>query len=333
MDTRNGTTLTLQQEISLFPKKQEIRKKIQKKILVKHGIPKLTEVPTKVQWKWQQILLDQPFTSKMYSDMKKDNLTTKMIINIAFGGSLGTYNEFMRLLKESNSKAIQKSLIKKGKHPIFIEEEEVDSFYQKSIVKEAHAEDYAPILSTHKNRGGTKETLHVRSQFALIYSDFKSENKIPSIFSINGLQAELEPEYGLIRRPTLKKLVKEMNQEMFEFESMLHNQGFGEGNLDRKAMEPITKFCMENASGDYELSNKLGNDARKILNTIGPELAKSIGKKVVQSEELKNDSDGIKEAVAGLVMTTLKTGSKLYQRPMEEMIPYMINVLSKLNKK
>lgn len=321
--------LTLKQEAELFPIRQEKRLEIITQVLSENGIAKRREVPTREQMAWEKRILDEGLTIENYNIMHESGLPEKMIIQIAFGGNRGDYLEFKKLVAASDYQRELK-LVSNNKHPIFLETDDVLNFYMvnEDGAKEAHAESYSPIISSHKDRGGSSTSYSPRSSFQDIVKDMSNNNKLAPTFSLKTLKAELETEYGLIPDKVLKRLLKEINKGILEFEEkIIHSTS--EDAMTSKALETISDHCLKNHINDYEISNKYGDDARKMVNTIGPELGKLIGKKIT-SVETDEDTE---EVISSLTKQTLKIGCKVYQKPVDEMIPYVINVLTKMMRK
>lgn len=325
---------TLAEQMKLFPIKEEKRAEIREKILAKHGIAPLNYIPTKRQIYWHKRILDEGINRNNLAEMESEIKEEKMIANIAFGGNLGDYRSFKtRILQENMDRELR--LIKTGKHEIFVDEDELREFFGTIDVNnidgcEAHGADHGPMLANHLQRGGSKTNFKPRSLVQVIYSDLGAKNTTFG-YTIGQLQAELEPTHGIIPKPILIKIAKEINNSLADWESDMMNQNTG--LLEKKAMEQITKYCKENATDDFEKSNDMGEKARKIVGTIGPELGKAIGKRIVDSEKNKSDSDSAKEAIANITATALKVGSKVYQEPLEESIYYTIHVLQGMLKK
>lgn len=321
---------TIKEQIRLFPIKQEKREQIKKSVLAKHGITPLNYVPTKRQMFWSKKILDNGITREILLEMESEIKEEKMIANIAFGGNLGDYREFKRRMKQDDMDK-ELRLIRNGKHEIFIEEEELTTFFaDENDAKTAHAENYAPVIATHKDKGGSKTSFTPRSIIQDVYSEINSKN-ITFHYTVGQLQAELEPTHGLIPKPILLKIAKEINNSLAEWEADAFGQN--SGVMEKKVMEPITQFCKENASDDFEKSNNMGEKARNIVNAIGPELGKAIGTQIVKSEENKSDPESAKEAIAGITVKALKATSKVYQEPLEESIHYTIGILESMLKK
>lgn len=307
----NGTTLIHETEVLNF---QELkRSEIIDHVLDKNSIS--VESPTKIMIYWQSRIIDEGYTKPLHEEMKL-KLTKQMHVNIAFGGSLGSFNDFEKFLKESNvAETKEKILAKKGKHPLFADEQSVREFYH---AKEKGTK--SPVLPTHYEKLGTvaEET----------FEELRKKKIIAPIISRDELILLVKKERGRLLTPVnAEKYCKEINEKFIEWYTKTYmNQGKGEGILHRTAKKEITRYSKAH-NFSYEQTNEIGEKMEIIANKIEPQIGKTVAKLAIKNDSSMEDN----------LLGFLEIGCKMYQVPVEQGISFLINRLkrngSKNNKK
>lgn len=263
---RNSEALTVQQERKIFDVGEEKNHKIIKQTLEKHGISK-TKFAPKSLWIWHQLISENGYTKTIHEEMKS-KLDKNLHVQIAFGSSIGAYNDFEEMLQDEIKQML---LIKKGKHPLFVSEDEVRQFFH-------HKENgtSSPVISTNYDKVGTKTKK--------IFEALRKRNLMPSTILTLELVEKVAEEEGFFLTPKLAdKIAKEANKLILIEESLLLNQGVGEGKVLRKAKEGISHYGKQNGLS-IEETNRLGKEAEKLSAVIEESVGKAIASKIIKDK-------------------------------------------------
>lgn len=281
---------------------QDIKKnEIIDQVLDRHSLS--MEVPTKEMMVWQSRIIDEGYTKKIHDEMKF-KLTKKIHVIIAFGGSLGAYNDFERFLKSSEVASRKEQILaKKGKHPLFVSEQEVREFYHD---KEKGTK--SPVISTHYDKVGTVAEV--------TFEELRKKNIITPNISRTELILLVKKERGRLLTPILaEKICIEINEKYIEWYSKTYlHQGKGEGIIHRIAKKEITRHAKQNHLSFGE-TNEIGVKAETYANKLEPIVGKAVAKLA-----MKNDSS-MEEGIFGF----LEVACKMYQIPVEQGVSFLTN--------
>ena len=312
MNTKGSRTTLIQgTEVTNL---QEIKKlQFVDQILDKHSVS--IETPTKTMVVWQSRIIDEGYTKSLHEEMKKE-LPKQIHVNIAFGGSLGSYNDFEQFLKDDDlTRRKEKILAKKGKHPLFASEEDVRQFY--------HDKDKgtkSPVMHNNYEKMGTVAEV--------TFEELKKKNLIAPTITRDELILLVKKERGRLLTPVMaEKYCKEINEKYIEWYTKTYlNQGRGEGVLHRIAKKEVTHYSKKH-NLSFEQTNEIGEKMETIANKVEPMIGKTVADIAIKS------NTSIEDGVFGY----LELGCKLYQIPVEQGINFLINRLkgnaSKKNKK
>lgn len=299
----NGTLLIQENKITNL---QEIKKnEIIDQVLDKNSIS--IESPTKTMMIWQSRIIDEGYTKSLHDEMKQ-KLSKQMHVNIAFGGSLGSYNDFEKFLRESNiAETKEKILAKRGKHPLFANEKEVREFYHDKTKGTK-----SPVMPTHYDKLGTVGEV--------TFEELRKKNLMAPTISRDELILLVKKERGRLLTPVMaEKYCNEINEKFVEWYSKTYlHQGKGEGVLHRIAKKEVTRYSKKNHLS-YEQTNEIGEKMEIYANKIEPEVGKAVAKLAI-----KNDSS-MEEGLMGF----LEVGCKMYQVPIEQAVSFLSNRLKR----
>jgi len=270
-------------------------------VLDKHSVS--IEVPTKEMMVWQSRIIDEGYTKSLHDEMKF-RLTKQIHVNIAFGGSLGSYNDFEKFLKESDVASRKEQILaKKGKHPLFVNEKDVREFYHD---KEKGTK--SPVISTHYEKIGTVAEV--------TFEELRKKNLITPNISRDELILLVKKERGRLLTPIMaEKYCKEINEKFIEWYSKTYlNQGKGEGIIHRIAKKEITRHARQN-NLSFGQTNEIGEKAETYANKLEPVIGKAVAKLA-----MKNDSS-MEEGVFGF----LEVGCKMFGIPVEQGVSFVTN--------
>jgi len=212
---------------------------------------------------------DREMTEDDYFKLK-EKYEEKIFLNLFFEGS-----KPLMELTESSFKDLkfEAEMIKKGIHPLIVDEEEAKIFHSKDLGT------HSPVISTHTIRIGTPHGI-TRTEVGLL-SDLYKCGYLQEIIPEALIAYAWEEKRRVIRVDTAKKICKEINKQRKEQVSSLIDGRDGEDKMTKKVLEVISKKGMAE-HWSFEKVNNYGNLGRKLVKTIQDDFGKELGNMVVK---------------------------------------------------
>jgi len=200
----------------------------------------------------------------------KEKYQEKVFLNLFFEGS----KPLMELTEKAfDDVKFEAEMIKKGIHPLIVNEEEAKIFHSKDLGT------HSPVISTHHIRIGTPHGIS-RTEVGLL-SDLYKCGYLQDITPEALIAYALEEKNRVIRVDTAKKICKEINKQRKEQVSSLVDGRDGEDKMTKKVLEIISKKGMAE-HWSFEKVNNYGVQGRKIVKLMQDDFGKEIGNMVVK---------------------------------------------------
>ena len=164
-------------------------------------------------------------------------------------------------------------MIKKGIHPLIVNEEEAKIFHSKDLGT------HSPVISTHHIRIGTPHGIS-RTEVGLMADLYKC-GYLQDITPEALIAYAYEEKNRVIRVDTAKKICKEINKQRKEQVSSLVDGREGEDKMTKKVLEIISKKGMAE-HWSFEKVNNYGVQGRKLVKLMQDDFGKEIGNMVVK---------------------------------------------------
>jgi len=200
----------------------------------------------------------------------KEKYQEKVFLNLFFEGS----KPLMELTEKAfDDVKFEAEMIKKGIHPLIVNEEEAKIFHSKDLGT------HSPVISTHHIRIGTPHGIS-RTEVGLL-SDLYKCGYLQDITPEALIAYALEEKNRVIRVDTAKKICKEINKQRKEQVSSLVDGRDGEDKMTKKVLEIISKKGMAE-HWSFEKVNNYGVQGRKLVKLMQDDFGKEIGNMVVK---------------------------------------------------
>jgi hypothetical protein len=216
---------------------------------------------------------DREMTEEDYFVMK-EKYEEKVFLNLFFEGS----KHLMDLTEKAfNDVKFETEMIKKGIHPLIVNEEEAKIFHSKDLGT------HSPVISTHHIRIGTPHGIS-RTEVGLMADLYKC-GYLQEITPEALIAYALEEKSRIIRVDTAKKICKEINKQRKEQVSSLVDGREGEDKMTKKVLEIISKKGMAE-HWSFEKVNNYGVQGRKLVKLMQDDFGKELGNMVVRQTHL-----------------------------------------------
>lgn len=211
-----------------------------------------------------------------YFEMK-EKYDEKVFLNLFFEGS----KSLCELTEQSfKDQRFEKEMIKKGIHPLIVNEEEAKYFHSKEFGT------HSPVISTHHIKIGTPHGIS-RTEVGLL-SDLYKCGYLQDITPEALIAYALEEKNRIVRVDTAKKICKEINKQRKEQVSSLVDGRVGEDKMTKKVLEIISKKGMEE-HWTFEKVHNYGNQGRRMVKMVEDDLGKEIGNMVVKQSSYNKE--------------------------------------------
>ena len=224
-------------------------------------------------------------TKEMYLDVKKyadremkevdyflmkEKYDEKQFLNLFFEGS----KPLMELTERSfNDVKFENEMIKKGIHPLIVNEDEARIFHSKDLGT------HSPVISTHHIKIGTPHGIS-RTEVGLL-SDLYKCGYLQDLTPEALIAYAYEEKKRVLRVDTAKKMCKVINKQHRDQLSSLIDGRDGEDKMTKKVLEIISKKGMAE-HWSFEKVNILGVQGRKMVRMINDDFGKEIGNMLVK---------------------------------------------------
>jgi len=257
------------QEVSQIESPEESINKVLKKF-------SLNQITTREMHEDATKYANREMTECDYFEMK-EKYDEKVFLNLFYEGS----RSLSELTEQSfKDQRFEREMIKKGIHPLIVNEEEAKYFHSKEFGT------HSPVISTHHIKIGTPHGIS-RTEVGLL-SDLYKSGYLQDITPEALIAYALEDKNRIIRVDTAKKICKEINKQRKEQVSSLIDGRVGEDKMTKKVLEIISKKGMEE-HWTFEKVHNYGNQGRRMVKLVEDDLGKEIGNMVVKQSSINKE--------------------------------------------